>query len=117
MDFIKLFFLGFIIDGKPRLFSVSLCLVFAVFFDMYDFNPNHLMISLLMWVAGICVFYFSRVTLVMSIFLLNFILVSSWFFSHFNNNLLYSIQNIGIVLLIIWLLETFVNYREIKRRK
>jgi hypothetical protein len=117
MDFIKLFFLGFIIDGKPRLFSVSLCLAFAVVLDMYDFNPKHLIVSLLMWIAGICLFYFFRITFGMSIFLLNLILVSTWFFSHFNDKLVYSIQKIGIILLIIWLLETLVNYREIKRRK
>jgi hypothetical protein len=117
MEFIKFFFMGFLLNGKQRLFSLLLCLMFVVFIDMYAFSPNHFITAVLLWCGGIGLFWVFNLTLSVAMTLVSFIATTTWCFTHFNDTIIYHIQNIFIALTIIWLLETIINYREFRRRK
>lgn len=118
MEFIKLFFVGFLFAGKNRFFYFSICALLAVFISIYEFNKIHFISILYFWVIGIGTFmFFLKSPFTVALTIMNVIAVTTWCLTNFDDRLLYNFQNISIGLVFFWLIETYVNYRDIQRRR
>jgi len=111
MRFLRLFFMGFLLFGKQRLFTLLVCFMLAVFLDMYDFSHSHFFSALALWTSGICLFYFINLTFLSAMSLLNLIGILTWCFTHFNDTISFHLQDIMIGLMAIWIVETIMNLR------